>query len=44
MITNKQNWLTTLGAHKLIFLTYITDSHLETDRKTLLLTTMDTQM
>jgi len=43
-IMNKQNCLTTLGAHKLIFLNYITDSDLETDRKTLLLTTMNTQM
>jgi len=43
-ITNKQNCLTTLGAHKLIFLNYITDLDLETDRKTLFLTTTNTQM
>jgi len=41
---NKQNCLKTSGAHKLIFLNYITDSDLESDRKTLLLTTMNTQM
>jgi hypothetical protein len=40
---NKQNCLTILGAHKLILLNYITDSDLETERKTLLLTTMNTQ-
>jgi len=43
-IMNKQNCMTTLGAHKLIFLNYISDSDLETDRKTLLLIKMNTQM
>jgi hypothetical protein len=41
---NKQNCLTTSGAHKLIFLNYIIDSDLKTDRKALLLTTKYTQM
>jgi hypothetical protein len=43
-IMNKQNCLTNLGAHKLIVLNYITDSDMKTDRKTLLLSTMNTQM
>jgi hypothetical protein len=43
-IVNKQNCLTILGAHKLIFVNYITDSDLQTDRKTLLLTTKNTKM